>query len=91
LASIIGTVGRHLGKGGVVVRATVEKSRIRFDVGADGPAEEAPANTAIHDASLALAYEMVELHGGSLRGLETGCCGVYVLLPLRPICVQGER
>jgi signal transduction histidine kinase len=91
LASIVGTVGRHLGKGVVIVRATVEQSRIRFEVAADHPAGEGRGSTEIHDSGLALACEMVEVHGGSLSRLETGCCGVYVLLPLWPICAQEER
>jgi signal transduction histidine kinase len=91
LASIIGTVGRHLGRGDVIVRASVEQSRIRFEVGADGPAGAGREHAVIHDASLALACKMVEIHGGVLSELETGCCGVYVLLPLWPICVLEER
>jgi signal transduction histidine kinase len=91
LASIVGTVSRHLGQGRVRVRATVEKGRIRFEIGADGPSSEGRENAVIHDASVALARKMVEIHGGSLSELETGCCGIYVLLPLRPICAQEER
>ncbi len=91
LASIVGTVGRHFGEGGVIVRASADNSQIRFEVSADGPAGEGRLDTAIHDASLALACEMVELHGGSISRLETGSRGVYVLLPLRPICAREER
>lgn len=92
LASIVATVSRHLGQGGVFIQAAVDQSWIRFEVGADGPPGEARENAPIHDASLALACEMVEIHGGSLSKLRTGCCGVYVLLPLRPICAQeGPR
>jgi hypothetical protein len=90
LASIVSTVGRHLGKAGVLIRAVVEPSGIRFEVGADDPEGGGRKHAAIHDASLALACEMVETHGGSLSKLKTGCCGVYVLLPLRPICIEGE-
>jgi len=91
LASIIGTVSRHAAKCIVLVGATVEKSQIRFEVSAQDSAGEGRENTAIHDASLALAYEMVELHSGSMGRSETGCCGVYVLLPTQPICDQEER
>jgi K+-sensing histidine kinase KdpD len=91
LASIVGTVGRHLGMGNVLVRAALEQSRIRFEIAAEGPAGQKCVYTTIHDASLALACEMVELYGGTAAGLDAGCCGVYVLLPLRPICTEGER
>lgn len=91
LASIVGTVGRHLGKGVVTVSATIEKSRIRLMIAGDDPAGERRGHTEIHSAGLALACEMVELHGGSLSGLDPGRCGVYVLLPLWPICTQGGR
>lgn len=91
LVSIVGTVGRHLGQGMVLVQATVGKNQLRFEVAADNPAAEGHASTEIHDSSLALACEMVALHGGSLSKMGTGCCGVYVLLPLRPISAQEER
>ena len=91
LASIIGTIGRHLGKCGIVVAATAETSRIRFEIRADDPPGKERLKATIHDASLALAREMVELHGGALFGFETGYRSVYVLLPLRPICAQEER
>ncbi len=91
LASIVATVGRHVGKGIVTVRATVEPRRLRLEVAAHNPAGEGIKSTEIHSASLALACEMVEIHGGSLSRLNPGSCGVYVLLPLWPICNRGER
>ena len=90
LASIIGTVGRHVGKGRVVVRASASKSEIRFEVGEDNPPEAGAQSTSIHYASLALACRMVEIHGGSFGELEAGSWGVYVLLPSRPISAQEE-
>lgn len=91
LASIVGTVGRHLGKCSILLAATVETNQVRFEIRADDAEGRARENTTIHDASLALAREMVELHGGAMHGFETGYRGVYVLLPLRPICAQEER
>lgn len=88
LASIIGTVGRHMGKGRIVVRASASRNEIRFEVDQEHPAETGGESTPIHDSSLALACRMVEIHGGSLGELETGSRGVYVLLPLRPICAK---
>lgn len=90
LASLVGTVGRHLGMCGIVVTATAEASRVRFEIRADEPQETEQQNATIHDASLALARRIVELHGGALCGFENGRCGVYVLLPLRPICAEEE-
>src|SRR5690606_28829737 len=64
LASIVGTVGRHLGRGSVLVQAALEQGRIRFEIGSDSPPEEDREYAVIHDASLALACEMVEMYGG---------------------------
>ena len=90
LASVIGTVFRHVGKGRIVVRASLSASWIRFEVGEESPAHAGAENASIHDASLALACRMVEIHGGSLGELEASGRGVYVLLPLRPISAHRE-
>jgi signal transduction histidine kinase len=85
LTSIVGTVGRHAATGDVLVQAAASDDQIRFEASAGPQREGAPEDAVIHDASLALASEVVAAYGGSLTRLGSGRCGVYVFLPLRPI------
>jgi signal transduction histidine kinase len=92
LASIAATVARHGVARDVRMQVTLTGEEARFEVAAvciDGPSAGAPEYVMIHDASLAMAQEMIGRHEGSVEVAERGRCAVYVLLPLRSI--ENER
>lgn len=88
LASVSGTIFRHAATGEITAQATVTEQEVQFAIEASRPAAADAAlghNAVMHDASLALAREVVQVHQGTLLAAESGRCGVYVLLPLRSI------
>jgi len=88
LASIAATVSRHTPTREVILQATVSDGEVRFEIADSreaGAGGDALAYVVIHEASLAMAREVIEQHRGTLQTAEAGRCGVYVRLPLRSI------
>lgn len=91
LASIAATVARHSSTCDVRIKLSVVVDELVFEISNIGAPGKGVECVTIHEASLAMAQEVVSQHGGTLQVAERSHWGVYVQLPIQPISHQRER